>query len=44
MLKNLEKKLVPTQKEILDRAIKKWEEIKTKKATQLVALSAPGPD
>jgi CHAD domain-containing protein len=44
MLKDLEKKLVPTQKEILDRAIKKWEEIKTKKATQLVALSAPGPD
>ncbi len=32
MLKILEKKLVLTQKEILDRAVKKWEEIKNKKA------------
>ncbi len=39
-LKNLEKKLVLIQKEILDRAINKWDEIKNKKATQ-VALSAP---
>jgi len=31
MLKDLEKKLLPTQKEILDRAIKKWEEIRNKK-------------
>jgi CHAD domain-containing protein len=44
MLKDLEKKLVPTQKEILDRAIKKWEEIKNKKATKSVALSAPYPN
>ena len=41
MLKNLEKKLVHTQKEILDRAIKKWDEIRNKKATKSVALSAP---
>ena len=39
-LKNLEKKLVLTQKEILDRVIKKWEEIRTKKATLPVTLSA----
>ena len=44
MLKNFEKKLVLSQKEVLDRAIKKWDEIKNKKATQLVALSAPDPD
>ena len=30
MLKDLEKKLLPTQKEILDRAIKKWDEIRNK--------------
>ena len=41
MLKSLEKKLVLTQKEILDRAIKKWNEIRNKKATLPVALSAP---
>ena len=41
MLKALEKKLVLTQKEILDRAIKKWNEIRNKKATLPVALSAP---
>jgi CHAD domain-containing protein len=41
MLKDLEKKLMPTQKEILDRAIKKWDEIRNKKATKSVALSAP---
>ena len=44
MLKDLEKKLVPTQKEILDRAMKKWDEIRNKKATKSVALSAPDPD
>jgi len=44
MLKELEKKLVPTQKEILDRAIKKWDEIRNKKATKSVALSAPDPN
>ena len=44
MLKDLEKKLVPTQKEILERAIKKWDEIRNKKATKSVALSAPDPD
>ena len=31
MLKSLEKKLALTQKEILDGAIKKWEEIRNKK-------------
>jgi len=41
MLKDLERKLVLTQKEILDRAIKKWNEIRNKKATLPVALSAP---
>ena len=41
MLKNLEKKLVLTQKEILNKAIKKWNEIRNKKATKSVALSAP---
>ena len=41
MLKTLDKKSETIQKEILDRAIKKWEEIRNKKATQLVALSAP---
>jgi len=40
-LKKIEKKLVLSQKEILDRAIKNWEEIKNKKATLSVALSAP---
>ena len=39
MLKDLEKKLVLTQKEILDRAIKKWEEIRNKKAILRVSLS-----
>lgn len=39
MLKDLEKKLVLTQKEILDRAIKKWEEIRNKKAILPVSLS-----
>src|SRR6186997_368806 len=43
-LKELEKKLVPTQKEILNRAIKKCDEIRNKKATKSVALSAPDPD
>ena len=44
MLKNFEKKLVLSQKEILDRAIKKWDEIRNKKATKSVALSAPDPN
>ena len=39
MLKDIEKKLVLTQKEILDRAIKKWEEIRNKKAILRVSLS-----
>ena len=34
MLTDLEKKLVLAQKEILDRAIKKWDGIKNKKATK----------
>ena len=41
MLKDLEMKLVLSQKEILNRAIKKWNEIRNKKATKSVALSAP---
>ena len=44
MLKDFEKKLVLSQKEILDRAINKWDEIRNKKATKSVALSAPDPD
>ena len=41
MLKDLYKKLETAQKEILDKAFKKWEDIKNKKATRSVALSAP---
>lgn len=41
MFKSLGKKLETAQKEILNKAIKKWEEIGNKKATKLVALSAP---
>ena len=41
MLKDLYKKLETAQKEILDKAFKKWEEIGKKKATIAVALSAP---
>ena len=44
MLKSLDKKLETAQKEILNKAIKKWEEIGNKKATKSVALSAPDPD
>ena len=44
MLKVLDKKLEIAQKEILNKAIKKWEEIGNKKATKSVALSAPDPD
>jgi len=40
-LKSLDKKLETAQKEILNRAIKKWEEIGNKKVTKSVALSAP---
>jgi len=41
MLKSLDKKLETSQKEILNKAIKKWGEIGNKKATKSVALSAP---
>ena len=41
MLKSFDKKLETAQKEILNRAIKKWDEIRNKKATLSVALSAP---
>src|SRR6188768_2387619 len=41
MLKTLDKKLETAQKEILNKAIKKWEGIGNKKATKSVALSAP---
>lgn len=43
MLKGLDKKLETAQKELLNKAIKKWEEIGNKKATKSVALSAPDP-
>lgn len=41
MLKNFETKLVLAQKEILDRAIKKWDEIRNKKQISPIVLSAP---
>jgi len=41
ILKNLGKKLETAQKEILNKAIKKLDEIKNKKATKSVALRAP---
>ena len=41
MLISLGKKLETAQKEIVNKAVKKWEEIGNKKATKLVALSAP---
>ena len=44
MLKYLDKKIETAQKEILNKAIKKWEEVGKKKATKSVALSAPDPD
>ena len=44
LLRDLEKKLTLMQSELLDKAIKKWEEIETKKATKSVAFSAPDPD
>ena len=43
-LKNFEKKLMLSQKVTLDRAIKKWEEIRNKKATLSVALNVLDPD
>ena len=43
MLKDFEKKLVLSQKEILDRAIKKWQEVGNKKAIKSIALSALDP-
>ena len=44
LLKDLEKKLTAMQSDLLDKAIKKWEEIENKKATKSVAFSAPDPD
>ena len=44
MLKGLDKKLETAQEELLNKAIKKWEQIGNKKATKSVALSAPDPD
>jgi CHAD domain-containing protein len=44
MLKSLDKKLETAQKEILNKAIKKWEGIGNKKATKSVALNAQAPD
>ena len=41
MLKGLDKKIETAQKEILKKAIKKWEEIGNKKTTRSIALSAP---
>lgn len=41
LLKGFDKKLDTTQKEILNKAVKKWDEIGKKKATIPVALSAP---
>ena len=41
MLKGLDKKLETAGKEILNKALKKWEEIGNKKATRSVAFSAP---
>ena len=39
MFKSLDKKLETSQKEILNKAIKKWEEIGNKKATKSISLS-----
>lgn len=44
MLKSLDKKLETAQKEILNKAIKKWEGIGNKKATKSMALNAQAPD
>jgi CHAD domain-containing protein len=44
MLKSCDKKLEASQKQILNRAVKKWEEIGNKKANRLVGLSAPVPE
>jgi len=44
MLKSCDRKLETAQKQILHRAIKKWEEIGKKKASKSLALSAPAPD
>ena len=44
MLKSCDKKLEAAQKQILHRAIKKWEELGKKKASKSVALSAPVAD
>jgi CHAD domain-containing protein len=44
MLKSFDKKLETAQKEILNKAIKKWEGIGNKKATKSMALNAQAPD
>jgi len=41
MLKSCDKKLEASQKQILNRAIKKWEEIGNKRVTRSLAFSAP---
>jgi hypothetical protein len=41
MLKSCNKKLETAQKQILNRAIKKWEEIGNKRVTRSLAFSAP---
>ena len=44
MLNGLDKKIEVVQKELLNKAIKKWEEIGNKRATKPVAFNAPDPD
>ena len=44
MLKGLDKKIEAVQKELLNKAVKKWEEIGNKRATKPVAFNAPDPD
>jgi CHAD domain-containing protein len=41
MLISLGKKLETAQKEIVNKAVKKWEEIRNKKATRSVAFNVP---
>jgi CHAD domain-containing protein len=44
MLKSCDKKLETAQKEILNKAIKKWEELVNKKAIKSIALSVPNSE
>ena len=44
MLKDLEKKIDDSQKEMRDKAIKKWKELETKKSTVKAALRTSGSD